>query len=312
MTVSRAFNHPELLNKETLDHVRSVIERSGYVPNMLAGGLASRRSRMVAAIVPSITNSIFVETIQALTDTLWSAGYQVMLGFSGYPSTREESLLAAVLSRRPDAIYLTGITHSVASRQRLVSSGIPVVETWDLTPTPIDMLVGFSHEKVGEAVAEYLLAKGHRKIAMVTADDERAEVRRRGFAGVLARRRIKSLKVVSVPAPSSFALGRSAITQILDEGFKPEAVFCSSDVLAHGVLEEARDRGLRVPRDLAVIGFGGLEFTQHTSPPLSSVTVERVAIGREAARLILDRIERDAPPGGVIDVGYRVVERGTT
>lgn len=311
MTVSRALNHPNLLNKETLDRVREVIERSGYVPNMLAGGLASRRSRMVAAIVPSITNSIFVETIQALTDTLWDAGYQVMLGFSGYPSMREEALLAAVLSRRPDAIYLTGITHSVASRQRLVSSGIPVVETWDLTPTPIDMLVGFSHEKVGEAVAQYLLAKGYRRLALVTADDERAEVRRRGFEAALARERVRSLKVVSVAAPSSFALGREGLAQVLD-GFDAEAVFCSSDVLAHGVLEEARDRKLAVPRDLAVVGFGGLGFTAHTVPPLSSVAVERVAIGREAARLILDRIERDAPPGGVIDVGFRIVERGTS
>jgi LacI family gluconate utilization system Gnt-I transcriptional repressor len=312
MTVSRALNNPELVNKETLEQIQRVIERTGYIPNMLAGGLATRRSGMVAAIVPSLANSIFVETIQSLADHLWEAGYQLMLGLSGYPATREEALLAAVLSRRPDAICLTGITHSPLSRQRLISSGIPVVETWDLTPTPIDMLVGFSHEKVGEAVAEYLVAKGFRRLGIVSADDERAAARRQGFLSVLAREGIKTVETASVPAPSTLGLGRTGLGKLLDAGFAPDAVFCSSDVLAHGVLEEARLRRLNVPGQLAVIGFGGLEFSPHTVPALSSVAVDREAIGRRAAQMILDRIENSAAAGGVVDVGFRILERETT
>src|SRR6186713_3466024 len=114
-----------MVTAETFAQVQQVIDRTGYVPNLLAGGLASKRSRLVAAIVPSITNGIFVEAVQAFTDRLWEAGYQVLLGLSGYPATREDALLAAVLSRRPDAIYLTGINHSPASRQRLVNARIP-------------------------------------------------------------------------------------------------------------------------------------------------------------------------------------------
>jgi len=118
ITVSRAVNRPELVTPATLTHVQEAIARTGYVPNLLAGGLASKRTRLVAAIVPSITNTIFADTIQALTDRLWDAGYQVLLGLSGYPAAREEDLLAAVLSRRPDAICLTGIDHSLSVRQR--------------------------------------------------------------------------------------------------------------------------------------------------------------------------------------------------
>ena len=125
ITVSRVVNRPELVTADTLAHVQQVIDRTGYVPNLLAGGLASKRTRLVAALVPSLTNSIFVDTIEALTDRLWQAGYQVLLGLSGYPATREEALLSAVLSRRPDAIYLTGINHSAASRQRLINARIP-------------------------------------------------------------------------------------------------------------------------------------------------------------------------------------------
>jgi LacI family gluconate utilization system Gnt-I transcriptional repressor len=312
ITVSRVVNRPELVTRDTLAHVQQVIERTGYVPNLLAGGLASKRTRLVAAVVPSITNAIFVDTVQALTDRLWEAGYQVLLGLSGYPATREEALLSAVLSRRPDAIYLTGINHAPQVRQRLISANIPVVETWDMTPTPIDMLVGFSHEDVGVAVARHLLARGHRQFGMIWADDARALARQRGFLGELAAQGCERVELVTVPAPSTLTLGRHGLAQLYERGIRPTAVFCSSDLLAHGALEEARSRGMSVPGDVALIGFGDLEFAQHTYPALSTVRVDRVAIGRRAADLILARIDGQAPSERVVDVGFTIVDRQTT
>jgi LacI family gluconate utilization system Gnt-I transcriptional repressor len=312
ITVSRVVNRPELVTADTLAHVQQVIERTGYVPNLLAGGLASKRTRLVAAIVPSITNAIFVDTVQALTDRLWEAGYQVLLGLSGYPATREEALLSAVLSRRPDAIYLTGINHGAQVRQRLINANIPVVETWDMTPTPIDMLVGFSHEQVGVSVARHLLARGHRRFGMIWADDARALARQRGFVGELASHGCTDVEVVTVPAPSTLALGRQGLAQLLERASKPSAVFCSSDLLAHGALEEARSRGIAVPGELALIGFGGLEFAEHTSPALSTVRIDRTSIGRRAAEMLLARIEGRVPPESVVDVGFEIVDRETT
>ena len=312
ITVSRVVNRPELVTPDTLAHVQQIIERTGYVPNLLAGGLASKRTRLVAALVPSITNAIFVDTVQALTDRLWEAGYQVLLGLSGYPATREEALLSAVLSRRPDALYLTGINHAPQVRQRLISANIPVVETWDMTPTPIDMLVGFSHEDVGAAVARHLLAKGHRSFGMIWADDARALARQRGFLAELAAQGCHDAELVTVAAPSTLTQGRKGLAQLYDRGAKPTAVFCSSDLLAHGALEEARSRGLVVPRDLALIGFGDLEFAQHTYPALSTVCIDRAAIGRRAAELILARIDGEAPLEKVVDVGFTIVDRQTS
>jgi LacI family gluconate utilization system Gnt-I transcriptional repressor len=294
-----------------LEHVRRVIERTGYVPNMLAGGLASRRTRFVAAIVPAISSQIFSESIQSLTDRLWESGYQVLLGTSGYPTSREESLLAAILSRRPDGIFLTGISHSSGSRRRLVAANVPIVEVWDLTPTPVDMLVGFSHEKVGQAVAEYLVGKGHRRFGVISADDARAEVRRMGFLSVLEKNRIDDVQTVHVPAPSNFRLGREGLARLLDRGSLPRAVFCSSDTLAHGVLIEAQARGLSVPGDLAIVGFADLDFAAHTFPPLSTVRIDRPAIGRRAAEALLGRIE-GRPVERIVDIGFHVMERGTS
>jgi LacI family gluconate utilization system Gnt-I transcriptional repressor len=312
MTVSRVVNRPELVSAKTIARVRAVIERTGYVPNLLAGGLASRRSRMVAAIVPSITNAIFVETIDALTDRLGSAGYQVVLGLSSYPATREDALLAAVLSRRPDAVFLTGIKHSNDTRRLLLSARIPIVEAWDLTPTPLDMVIGFSHEKVGEAVARHLYDRGYRRFGIISADDQRALVRQHAYVGELARAGVKAVEVASVEAPSTLALGRSAMVELLDRSKPPRVVFCGSDLLAQGALEEARARALRVPRDVAIMGFGGLDFTAHTFPPISTVAVDRAGIGRLAAEAILARIDGTANPPTVVDVGFTIIDRATT
>jgi LacI family gluconate utilization system Gnt-I transcriptional repressor len=295
----------------TKEHVRQVIDRTGYVPNLLAGGLASRKTRFVAAIVPAISSQVFSESIQSLTDRLWESGYQVLLGTSGYPASREESLLTAILSRRPDGIFLTGIVHSADSHRRLAAAKIPVVEVWDLTPTPVDMLVGFSHEKVGQAVAGHLVGLGYRSFGVVSADDARAEVRRRAFLSVLANNGITDALTVHVPAPSNFRLGRSGLAQLLGRGSLPRAVFCSSDTLAHGVLMEARARGLSVPGDLAIVGFGDLDFAAYTFPPLSTVRIDRTAIGRRAAEALLGRFE-GRPVERIIDIGFQIMERGTT
>ncbi len=136
ITASRALNTPDQVSPDTLQRIREAVERTGYVPNMLAGGLASARSRLVAAVVPTVAGPVFLETIQALTDALAESGYQLMLGQGGYANSREDALLDAIIGRRPDGIVLTGIMHSAEGRRRLLAAGIPVVETWDLTPDP--------------------------------------------------------------------------------------------------------------------------------------------------------------------------------
>lgn len=309
ITVSRVVNHPDVVAPDTVARVREAIQRTGYVPNLLAGGLASRRSRLIAAIVPTIVNSIFADTVQALTDRLSQEGYQTMLGLSGYAATREQDLLAAILSRRPDGIVLTGIAHTADTRRRLLAARIPVVETWDLTPTPIDMLVGFSHERVGQDVANFLHGRGYRRLAILSASDQRAESRRIGFLETLARHGIREVPSSIVPAPSSLGLGREGMARLLDAGARPDVVFCSSDTLAQGALAEAHARKLSVPQDLAVMGFGDLNFAAHTYPTLSTVRIDGPAIGRQAADRLLARIDGRDAGERILDIGFEVIVR---
>ena len=244
---------------------------------MLAGGLVSSRSRLAAALVPTIAGPVFLETVQALTEALADAGYQLMLGQSGYSGAREDALLDAIIGRRPDGIVLTGIMHSAEGRRRLLAAGIPVVETWDLTPTPIDMLVGFSHEKVGNAVAEYLVSKGRRNLAIVTADDHRAGLRRKGFEETAARLGIASVSTCVVPAPTTLGSGRAGLSDLLARFPDVDAIFCSSDIVALGVLTEAQARNIAVPARFAVFGFGDLGFAGDTYPALTTVRIDGTA-----------------------------------
>ena len=309
ITVSRALKTPSVVAEETLARIHDAVSRTGYVPNLIAGGLASNRSGLVAALVPTIAGSVFLDTIQALTDAFDEAGFQLMLGQSGYTGIREDALINAIVGRRPDGIVLTGIMHSAEGRRRLLASGIPVVETWDLTPTPIDMLVGFSHEQVGREVADFLFAKGFRRPAMVTADDYRAGLRRAGFERRMHALGLAVMPVHVVPAPTTLRNGREGFSALLDSAAGVDVVFCSSDVLAHGVVTEAHARGLRVPDDIAVMGFGDLAFASHIHPSLSTVNIDGVAIGRQAARFIIDRIEGADIGERIRDIGFSIVER---
>ncbi len=312
ITASRAVNTPEQVSDEVRRKVQDAITRTGYVPNRLAGGLASAKSRLVAAVVPTIGGLVFLQTLQALDEALAAQGYQLMVGQSGYADSREDALLDAIIGRRPDGIVLTGILHSAEGRRRLLASGIPVVETWDLTPTPIDMLVGFSQAEVGRRVAGFLHAKGRRQLAIVLGDDERAARRLAAFRDRARELGLPEVRVEVVPAPTTLRSGRAALARLLGAAPAIDAVFCTSDLLALGVLTEAQCRGIDVPGRLAIVGFGDLAFAADLHPALTTVQINGEQIGRQAARFILDRLDGKTVDPRVVDIGFSIVERDST
>jgi LacI family gluconate utilization system Gnt-I transcriptional repressor len=232
----------------------------------------------------------------------------VLLALSGYSDTNEESLLDTVLSRRPEGVLLTGVAHTDSLRERLRNVGIPVVETWDMTETPIDMLVGFSHYQIGVAVAERFLSRGVKHPALISASDVRALARRAGFRDRLAQAGMTDVAEAIVAPPSSVATGKTALPRLLQETPNVDAVFCGSDLLAIGALGAAKRMGLDVPARLAICGFGDLEFATETTPTLTTVRVDGTRIGVSAARALLDRLNGVHEPA-FVDVGFSVVGR---
>jgi len=308
ITASRALSNPGVVSDTTIERVRRAVDVTGYVPNLLAGGLKSKRSMTVAALVPVISVPQFLPTIQTLTEQLDRAGYQLILGQTGYDRSREAALLTTMIGRRVDAIVVAGLLEDRAAVETLRRAAIPVVETWDLTDRPVDMLVGFSHLKVGGAVAGYFLGKGWRRIGIASANDQRAMQRVAGLVSALG----SEVPTALVEAPSNVRLGRQALAELLHQDPGLRAVYCSSDGLANGVMLEARTRGIEVPQQLAVCGFGDADFAASLVPSLTTVRIAGAEIGRRAAEMIVARCRGEPVAERIVDIGFSIVEREST
>ncbi|WP_233855339.1 LacI family DNA-binding transcriptional regulator [Paraburkholderia sp. HD33-4] len=310
MTVSRTLKRPELVREETRQRVLDAVRATGYVPNMLAGALATNRSHLVALLLPTIATSIFTDMVQAMMSTLGAAGYQTLLGLTDYLPEREEQLVETLLGRRPDAIVLTGTDHSPLTRERLRKTKVPIVEIWDLTDDPIDMLVGFSHEAVGSAVARHLLQKNYRRFAVLSADDPRGLRRSMSVIDELKRHGVGDVPLEVMPAPATLQTGREGFVRLLEKGL-PDVIACSTDTLAQGILADAARRGIGIPQDVAVMGFGDLSTAAHVHPALSTVRIDGATIGRLAAEALLGRLgmQQPSPPRLRVDTGFAIVDR---
>jgi LacI family gluconate utilization system Gnt-I transcriptional repressor len=311
MTVSRVINSPQSVHAKTLARVRAAVASTGYVPNLGAGSLRSSKTRLVSAVFPTLSGTVFLDTIGALNSRLQHHGYQLMVGENGYSDTWEDDLVRDIVGRRPDGIVLTGLLHSEQSRQRLLAAGIPIVETWDVALDPLDMLVGFSHEAVGSAVAEFLLAKGCRHLALIGGNDPRSLRRAEAFLSIVQARGGRAPVTHFVPPPTQLAQGRSALRALLQSEVPIDGVFCSSDMLALGVLTEARVLRIDVPTQLSVVGFGDLSFAADLEPALTTVHVDGRRIGEVAADCIVERAAGRRPTEMIVDVGFTIVRRAT-
>ncbi|HEY0185621.1 MAG TPA: LacI family DNA-binding transcriptional regulator [Rhodopila sp.] len=313
MTVSRVINTPDRVSPETTARVREAIDRLGYVPNLIAGGLSSRKSRMVAAIVPTIAHPMFAGVVQSFSDAMRRAGYQVMLSICGYEDSDDEALFRALLGRRPDALLITGSGYSPAAWQMLIEARIPVVEIWDVSSRPIDMMIGFDHAQVGATVGEFLLGKGHDHFAVLTARDSRALARTRGFTDAINKAGGTFILDQQIAPPSTIAAGREGLRTLLPKLDRRCAVFCSSDLMAFGVVTEARVQGVAIPEQLAICGFGNFELSAMSEPAITTVSLEGVGTGRTAAAFLLRRLAGEGPcEGDRVQVPFRIIERATT
>jgi LacI family gluconate utilization system Gnt-I transcriptional repressor len=307
-TASRALNDTSLVAPETLERIRKVVETSGYVPNLLAGGLKTNRSGLIAAIVPTIGASVFNEMIEAMIRSLGAAGYSVILGLASEGQERVAQAVTSMLSRRPEGVILTAMEEDVQTRQRLAASGVTVIETWGLPKDPIDVAVGFSHLKVGRAMAEFALAKGYRRPLVLTQGYSRARARMKGVVDTFRKHGEREIGTEVMPTVA-YVNARKLLSSHLDLGERPDIVICSSDILAHSVITELSARGLSVPEDVAVFGFGNMQFGSDTAPPLTTVNIDGARIGLEIANVLLARSKGEEPPVRRIDVGFDIVER---
>jgi LacI family gluconate utilization system Gnt-I transcriptional repressor len=315
ITVSRVLRTPEKVTQAKRKRVQKAIKELGYVPDNTAGALSSSRSRVFGAIVSTINDSVFAQTLDGMSNTLRAAGYELLLTSTNYDPDVEEDALRALLARRPDGIVLTSTSHSAEVAKLLQSVNIPVVEIWQLPPAPLDIAVGFSNFRAARDMAHHLIGSGRRNIAFLgghEARNERGGRRREGYAAALNQTGMAPITWPNEDQDlrSGIELGAAFFEGFLKENSQVDAVMCVSDQVAVGVLCEAKRRGVEVPGDIAVSGFGGFEISKPSGFDLTTIAIPGFEIGVASANALLD--PEVARINKIIDVGYRLVERGTT
>lgn len=312
-TVSLYLRRPEEVSETLGRRIQGTIDTLGYVPNIMAGALAASKSRVIGVVVPSMVNSMFASTVSCMQMALSHQGYQLLLGHSEYSQDQEESLVRTFMSWSPSAMVLTGLQHTRETRRILANSTIPVIEMWELGSNGLDTMVGFSHEDVGRAQARHLLDTGCRRLAFIGARlrvDNRAQLRAEGVRAVCRERLDDDCPIIDIGTCTGrmAEAARNAFVNLLAEHPDVDGIVFSNDVLALGAISQAQAQGIRIPDDVALIGFGDMDLSNCCVPTLSTVCPPREEIGERVATSLLERFQGK---GGeqCVDIGFELLVR---
>jgi len=290
MTVSRALRSDGPVSESTRTRILKIVRKLNYVPDQSAGTLSTRRSGFAATLVPSLNNLHFAESVQALNEQLEPIGLQMLLGHTGYSAEREERLLESMLKRRPEVIVLPFDGHTPRTIKLLKQANVPVIEQWEVPKRPVGYTVGFSNWQAARKMTSALIERGYKNIAFVSESEDawtRGAARRAGFedamqsAGLSAHRMVRYGKP-PISIEDGFHIGSGFSQHFADA----DCIFCVSDAPAFGVLSALKAQKIRVPEDIAVVGFGNFEVSRFSSPTISTVEVDPRGIGRQTGELI--------------------------
>ena len=319
MTVSRAINGG-LVSAKNKKRIEAAIDELGYVLDQTAGAFSSKRSGFIAVILPSINNSNFADTARGITAAIANTGRQLLLGYTDYRVENEEKLVESMLTRRPEGIILTGISHTDRTRRLLGAVAAPVVETWDIPANPIDHVVGFSNAEAGRSLVHRLYERGYRNIAFIGGTsnrDTRGAERRLGYTKAIEELGLPRGRVISFGQPPiTMEQGGEAIVHLIQRWPDVDAAVCVSDLSAFGAVMECHRRGWPVPKRIAIAGFGDFDVSRCCHPRITTVAVDCHEIGRAAGDLINRSI--DAARTGsrlaaeTMLIPFQVVEREST
>ena len=299
MTVSRALRADGTVSERTRKTILDLVRKMNYVPDQMAGSLTTKRSGFVATLVPSLNNVHYAKMVQAITETVETTGMQILLGHTDYSAEHEEKLVEGMLKRRPEAIALPFDGHTTRTVKLLKQANIPVLELWEIPPKPIDYTVGFSNEKASFDMTEKLIELGFKNIAFLCeTNDEwtRGAARRLGFKKAMESAGLSAHRLIRFGTPPMTIKDGYDVGKNLSSYFDDiDCVFCVSDSPAFGLQTALREKGVSIPRDVGVAGFGNFEVSQYAIPSISTVQVDPAEVGHVAAQLVVRLLDRNNP-----------------
>jgi len=314
ITASRALNNPKLVKDSTRRRVEASAKQLNFIPNFAAGILSRDKSNMVGVIVPTLSNSIFADTIQALSETISSQGIQLLIGTNNYSIDREEDIIRTFISHRADGLILTGHTHTAYSEELIKSFAIPTVEIWNLRKGRDFVCVGMSNYRAAYEMTEHLIKKGYKRIGYIgglLANNDRSEDRLNGYRDALKHYGFEYDSSIVRESEFSLLNGAEAMRSLLTLTHRPDCVFASSDIIAFGALIECQNKAISIPNDIALAGFDDAVIGSMTKPGLTTVRVPRRQIGLKTGNVILKLLQKDPDISFVNDLGFDLAIRDT-
>ncbi len=314
-TASRALNQPDIVRPEIRERVLTAVNMLGYTPDRMAKALSSGRSHIVGAVVPTLGNAIFADGVEAMQNRLGELGYTLVLAHSQYRPEREFLQLKAMVEHGVDGLVLVGDSFAPETLPLIRSHAVPHVTPYVCTSRQDIPAIGIDNRQATYDATRYLLDLGHREFAVVantSLPNDRSKARLEGMLAAIAEEgiRLPPSRIVEAPQPT-ISSGRQAFARLHREHPQVTAYLCTTDAMAVGAVAEALRSGLRVPKDVSVIGFDDVEIAAEIDPPLTTIRVPAAQIGDLAAEN-LTRLIDGAPIPASTRLEAALVVRGST
>jgi LacI family gluconate utilization system Gnt-I transcriptional repressor len=310
MTVSRVLRNRGDVSEATRERVLKAARELGYVPNKIAGALASQRVNLVGGVIPSLSNMVFPNVMTGINEVLSKTDLQPVVGVTDYNPETEERVLYEMLSWRPSGVIIAGLEHSDAARAMMVAAGIPIVEIMDVDGKCVDSMVGISHRRAGREMAQAIIKQGYKRIGFLGTKmpmDHRARKRFEGFTEALAKAGIEIADQEFYSGGSALLKGRELTQELLERTPDLDFIYYSNDMIGAGGMLWLLEQGIDIPGQIGLAGFNGVELLDGLPRQLATMDACRKEIGQKAAEIIAARNDADSPdPERIVELTPRI------
>jgi LacI family transcriptional regulator len=293
-TVSRCLNTPERVVEGTRLRVLDVVKKLGYSPNFGARALAAKRTNTIGAIIPTMENAIFARGIQAFQEELRDHGVTLLVASSSYKEEIEAEQIRTLTARGADGLLLIGHHRDKEIYRFLEKHSVSVLTAWVYDPDEPAISIGFDNKNAMKDLAMEVIAFGHRKIGLISAEqkgNDRSRYRIMGVREAMRENGIAPDSLRLIETPYSIESGAKAFTELMDDPDQPTVIMCGNDVLAVGAIRQAKQMGFQIPRDISITGFDDIELASVADPALTTVHVPHREMGKNAARMLVAMVK---------------------
>ncbi|ELI8303390.1 substrate-binding domain-containing protein [Yersinia enterocolitica] len=310
MTVSRYLRTPEKVAPETGERIAQVMAEVNYSADSEGETSLNQKSPRIGILVPSFNNQIFSDLLAGIESVTAASGYQTLVVNYNYNKEREEEQIVNLLSCQISGLILTDSEHTLRADKYLNASELPVAQVMDLEPQFNRITVGFNNYQAAYDMTATLLASGKQNVVYFgSMSDVRDRKRYQGYSQAMTDAEFAPLHITPNKV-SSVSIGAGMLALARQMYPQVDAIFCTNDDMAVGVLQECLKLGMVVPAEMAISGFHGLDIGQATTPVLASVTTPRFEMGKVAAEILIKKIKK-IPTIEQVDLHYRISLGGT-